>query len=79
MKYTLEQLAHFDRCLFPKDFKEDLIEAGLSEGKAELVEDALRWSKNTKGIVQIYQDWHNIPEVVDAIKIVLNKFVEKYP
>jgi len=52
--YTLSQLAHFDRCLFPIDFEEQLIEAGMDGIDAYVI---ARSPQVHKGIVAVYQEY----------------------
>lgn len=50
--YTLDQLAHFDRCLLPKDFENQLIEAGMNAFNAYTIAQS---NQARKGIVSVYQ------------------------
>ena len=45
-------LAHLDRCLFPVDFEQDLIELGLD---TDMAMQMRWWVKEGSGIVEIYQ------------------------
>jgi len=85
MMFTLEQLSHFNRCMFPDDFEKDLISKGIDPAEAFFIK---RWiikcnqynSQNNNppiGILQVYQEYGNIL-VKDAIERILIDFVNKY-
>jgi hypothetical protein len=61
----LAKLAHIDRCLFPKDFEEELIKLGVDDITAYMI--GLMVEKD-KGIVEIYQEFienENICKILD--------------
>lgn len=78
-KYTLDQLAWFDRCLFPNDFAEKLHKVGgMDYDEAKWMKLSLRGMvKNNKKltIVGIYQEWAvNCPEMQRCLQLVLEDF-----
>lgn len=80
--YTLKQLAHFDRCLFPDDFEKELIEEGVDANDAYFVSSAMKsytrgGGRNT--IVGLYQMFIDDEQLTSAFDRILVKFVEKYP
>ncbi len=85
--YTLEQLALFDRCLFPGDFRDDLVDAGLDESTAFAVSRfiidrrriiyAATKSTGSVGIIEIYQEFITCKEIIDAIEKVVYDFCNK--
>jgi hypothetical protein len=58
--YTLDQLAHFDHCLFPGSFRDDLVAAGMDYYDADTI---MHWIMHQRdlgrsvGIVQVYQEF----------------------
>lgn len=80
MKYSLSELAHFDRCLFPGNFRDDLVEAGVNELDANMVMFFIinkRREGNNVGIIQVYQEFISIPELTNIFDKVVNDFVNK--
>lgn len=78
--YTLSQLAHFDRCLYPGDFRHDLESAGLSEFLAQEIAYFII-GENRKGgphcgIVRLYQEYIDNKEIIAAFEKVLYDFVK---
>lgn len=82
--YTLDQLAHFDRCLFPGDFRDELVSAGMQYGDALLI---MWWIMQQRdlgrpvGIVNVYQEY--VCTCVDAgveehTRQVLNKVLSNF-
>lgn len=79
---TLQQLAHFDRCIFPESFANDLVENGLDEMNAFSIEMFIvrqRKNGNMVGVIQIYQEFITDDNVTNAIEKVVKAFIEKYP
>lgn len=78
--YTLEELAWFDRTLFPDDFYSDLVEAGMPELDARVIS---MWIKNelkkgrSVGIVNIYQEYITDPEYCNIFDKVVSNFLKK--
>lgn len=80
MKYTLDEIAHFDRCLFPGNFRDDLIEAGMNELDANMIMFSIinkRRAGNDVGIIQVYQEFISTPELTNIFDKVVNNFVNK--
>lgn len=78
--YTLEQLAHFDRCLYPGDFKDDLIRVGVDVLDASAVMYFMKRKIRegiSVGIVQIYQEYISDKELTNAFDKVVSEFVSK--
>lgn len=78
--YTLEQLAHFDRCLYPGDFKDDLIRVGVDVLDASAVMYFMKRKSRegiSVGIVQIYQEYISDKELTNAFDKVVSEFVSK--
>lgn len=78
-RYSLEELAHFDRCLFPYDFRRDLISEGINGDKAEIISNFIKDKGTLCGIIHIYQvHARRDEELLNAIENILERFVEKY-
>ncbi len=75
-RYSLAELAHFDRCLFCDDFKSQLIEAGLSPERATAVWHYHRRLKSC-GVVKLYQEFVMDEEVTGAIEAILESFTQE--
>lgn len=82
--YTLKQLAHFNRCLYPGNFRDDLTTAGLDYVTADEVAQFII-NKRRKvysatgdtflvGITDVYQEYINSQEIIDAIEQVVYDF-----
>ncbi len=80
LKFTLEQIAHFDRCLFPEDFSIELENCGLSPLDNKCVIMVLirnRMNGSKFGIIQLFQEFINDKTVTDVLELVIQKFVEE--
>jgi hypothetical protein len=85
--YTLAQLAHFDRCLYPCDFRDDLIEAGLDSVSANSVSQyiinkrrkfySVDQNANIVGVIDVYQEFISCKEIIDAIEQVVYDFCNR--
>ncbi|QDJ96267.1 hypothetical protein Xoosp13_80 [Xanthomonas phage Xoo-sp13] len=78
--YTLEQLALFDRCLFPGDFQTQLMNVGMSGFQAAVISgfiESNRRKGNMVGIIQVYQEFIDSEEITKAIDAVVSEFVNK--
>ena len=75
--FTLEEFAHFDRCLFPGNLKEDLVAEGLDSYTARCVSDNLI-REGKIGIVGLYQEYINSEDIKDILFRLLSKHVENY-
>ncbi|MEJ6003704.1 hypothetical protein [Paucibacter soli] len=76
-KFSLEELAHFNRCLFPGDFERDLIQAGATAGAASALADWVRRNPQA-GIVGVYQEFaigDNDLQII--INRMLSSFIQK--
>ena len=81
MTYSLDQLAWFDRCLFPEDFKNSLIEVGASEHDAYAVFLFIcneRRKGNKVGIIGLYQEFITDTELCSKFETVVANFFEKH-
>jgi hypothetical protein len=67
----LAKLAHIDRCLFPKDFEEELKELGADDMTAHMMGLAV---KDGKGIVEIYQGFISNEDICE----ILDRYVENF-
>lgn len=80
-KYTLGQLAHFNRCLFPGDFAEDMQKiGGLSADEALMLQmDMASKARSGKSlnVIDLYQDNINNDAFHDALERVLQNFFQK--
>jgi hypothetical protein len=77
MKFTLEQLAHFDRCLFPDDFAEEIGKAaGYNDNEILFLKLSLRGRKLS--VINIYQEWILDDQLCKALNSVLEDFCRKY-
>ena len=80
-RYTLDEIAHFDRCLFPDDFQDSLIEEGADKYLALTIS---RWILHKRmggsriGVMDVYQEWAiNDKDLGSAINRVIQKFIAK--
>ena len=77
-KFTLAQLAHFNRCLFPDDFRKDLERIGTDyETVLQLYWHVQR--HRSAGVVGIYQTFIRDKKCKKAILTLLTEHVAKYP
>ncbi len=78
--YTIDQIAHFDRCLFPYDLRDDLIRHGAPEGAANAICDWLV-PRSRASIVSVYQEFvltqHNDDGLAQAIDKTMEEFFSK--
>lgn len=74
-RYTLDQLAWFNRCLFPADLKAGLIKHGLESWDASYV--VQHYVANTRiGVLGLYQEYITDPKVTQALdRMVADFFV----
>lgn len=76
MQFSISQIAHFNRCLFPGDFERDLIRHGVSAS------DALAYStwlgrNRTAGIVGFYQEFAiDDPALASVVDALISEVVE---
>lgn len=76
--FTLEQLAHFDRCLFPDEIAEKIGQvAGYSDCGISVLKMELR-QKAPLGVVKMFQDRIDDKQFCDALKQVLTDFCHRY-
>ena len=61
--FSLDEIALFDRCLFPVEFKDELIEHGVDEGTAISICYFMKRHQNV-GIVKVYQEF--VLNTIDA-------------
>jgi hypothetical protein len=79
--YTLEQLAHFDRCLFPDDFKKQLEKAGMPEHDALMVVQYMQRKRDSDlpvGIIHLYQEFIMDEDLTKVFDAVVSEFVDRY-
>lgn len=77
-QFTLEELAHFNRCLFPATLEKLLVENGVDQGTAFMIQS---WYKKNVhvGILGVYQEWAiNDPELQQSINAMISSFVHPY-
>lgn len=74
--FTLEQIAWFDRCLFPDDFKQDLIKVGCPEIDATVISSYLKRNPSSS-IVNIYQEFITDKDYTNYINQVLHNFITR--
>lgn len=77
--FSLAELAHYDRCLFPEDLMEELIEHGLPALDAIMVKNQIIDSENKIGIVELCHSWRKVTAVHAALIQSVVRFAEKYP
>lgn len=72
--YTLDQLAWYNRCLFPDNLYRDILEVGGDEGMAM---DARNYVKrNPKaGILGLYQEYITDKEFIDVLEKLVYNFI----
>ncbi len=73
--FTLEMLAWFNRCLFPDDFRDDLMKRGVPHFEATMYS---RHSYIEKGIVGVYQIFINDEKMRKAIEDIVLEYANKY-
>jgi len=56
MQFTIDQIAHFDRTLFPGDFEKDLMRHGVPEFSARFYGNYIARNRQA-GIVGFYQEF----------------------
>ena len=82
-QYTLEQLAHFDRCLFPQSLAEDIARFdGIDKTDLEYFISHFRWiAKHEHGglsAVSLYQRYINEKRFCEALDAVVSEFCQKH-
>lgn len=76
--FTLEQLAHFDRCLFPDNIAEEIGKvAGYSDIEVIVLRMGLK-QKMPLGVVAMFQDRIDDKRFCDALNKVLTAFCAKH-
>ncbi len=83
-RYSLDELAHFNRCMFPGDFERELVEAGIEPGAAAIYcwyfkdqdRRALEGFDNHRCVVGFYQAHISHKRLTDAVTTILEKFME---
>jgi nicotinamide riboside kinase len=75
--FTLEQLAHFNRTLFPSDFERDLIQEGIEDDDAFIYARYIKYNREC-GILGLYQEFITDTELHGAINRIITKFVSKF-
>lgn len=81
MQFTFEQLAHFDRCLFPDDIAEDIGEvAGYEYIEVLLLKLEFRQKakKGSLNVIGLYQDRIHDDRFCNALIKVVQAFCNKY-
>lgn len=73
--YSLEFMAWVDRCLFPGDFQEELMELGVDRIDAMLYASVV---KQGKGIVGVYQELIMDEEARNHIEQYLQMMLAKW-
>jgi flavin-dependent dehydrogenase len=79
--YTLEQLAHFDRCMFTSWLAEKLEEQGVEEHTVRGVEQFIsheRFKGNNVGVIRLYQEFITDEELTKALDAVVYAFVNQH-
>lgn len=79
--YSLEQLAHFDRCLFPDNFRDDLLRQGINHSDAMMVINFIKSARHKNdhvGIVRVFQEFITIDELTKAFDSIVAEFVATY-
>jgi hypothetical protein len=74
--FTFEEVAHFNRCLFPEGLKRDLMEHGLSEADAD---ECARIVAKKRNIVDLYQECISCKDITRAINAVMRSHIAKFP
>ena len=77
MKYSLDFLCWVNRCLYPYDFINELVEQGIDKIEATIMVNS--YGNKPLDILKIYQDW----AIVDSewkriIETYLNKLLKEY-
>lgn len=78
--YTLEQLAHFDRCMFTSWIAEKLEEQGVEPYTVRGVENFIRSERvkdNNVGIIRLYQEFITDEDLTKALDAVVSAFVNR--
>lgn len=79
-KVTLGELAWYDRCLFPGDFEDELVELKLlsPENAAQVRLAMIADGGRSRGIVELYQVFIGDVEIQRAFNEHLKHFLRKY-
>ena len=72
--FTLENLAWFDRCIFPDDIEKDLLALGMNKFSAYHIKCYIKERKNLVGIIELFQ----VFGINGGDKDILNKLVENF-
>jgi hypothetical protein len=78
--FSLDQLAHFDRCLFPDDLADEIAKAGnYSKNEVLVLKMNLQsMARNKKlGVVAVYQEFITDERFCTALEKVLVEFCTK--
>lgn len=75
MKFSLMEIAWFDRCFFFDDCKQGLIDNGIDQFEAHSITSHVM--KNKMSITQMYQEYITDKNVTDAIENMVKSFIEK--
>lgn len=77
-EFTLEELAHFDRCLFPEDLERGLREAGLPEHDIPYFVTMFRAKDGTaRHFMSLYQEYISDPAFIAALTRMVGMHVAK--
>lgn len=76
-RFTLEEIAHFDRCLYPGNFRDDCVEAGMCDidafGVASFIISKRR-AGGSCGIIDVYQEYINNKEIIAVLEKLMYDF-----
>lgn len=78
MRFTLEELAHFDRCLYPDSLIEDLSNLDIFSDPQLFLYKTIFREKVPLHIIQLYQDFIHNEKMLRALEIIVHSFVKKY-
>lgn len=75
--FTMEQFAHFDRCLYPGDFRHDCVEAGMSDADAFGLASFIiskRRAGGSCGIIDIYREYAQNKDIIVVLEKLMYDF-----
>lgn len=78
MRFTLKELAHFDRCLYPDELIEALSSLNIYDEGDLIYFKMIFRSKAPLHIIKLYQEFIRDEKMCRALEIIVNLFVSKH-
>jgi hypothetical protein len=76
--FTLDQLAHFDRCLFPDTLLDGLVKHGVDADEAHSIVSMVNRKRRNGGkfgTIDIYQEYIQHPAITGALSAMVAEFL----